>query len=155
VTAGLTLCLTALLGAVASSLQPEKSPEPRTLTYATRNGADLVLDLYLPVKPIRRPTPVIVALLIVHGLADSSVPHGQSVLLYELYEALTRAGQDVTLRLIDGLPHTFFNRTDLDEVAGPFRMQVREHPRGGPEARRVETAGAFAVARAFFTRHLR
>ncbi len=90
--------------------------------------------------------------LIMHGLADASVPHGQSVLLYE---ALRDAGRDVTLRLIDGLPHTFFNRTDLDEVAGPFRMQVREHPRGGPEAQREDRAGAFAVARDFFRRHLR
>ena len=90
--------------------------------------------------------------LIMHGLADASVPHGQSVLLYE---ALKDAGRDVTLRLIDGLPHTFFNRTDLDEVAGPFRMQVREHPRGGPEAQREDRAGAFAVARDFFRRHLR
>ena len=86
--------------------------------------------------------------LIMHGLADSSVPHGQSVLLYE---ALKAAGNDVTLRLVDGLPHTFFNRTDLDEVAGPFRMQVREHPRGGPERLREESGGVFAVAREFFT----
>ena len=72
--------------------------------------------------------------LIMHGLADNSVPHGQSVLLYE---ALKAAGNEVTLRLVDGLPHTFFNRTDLDEAAGPFQMQVREHPRGGPEKQRT------------------
>ena len=89
--------------------------------------------------------------MILHGLADASVPHGQSVLLYE---ALQRAGNDVTLRLVDGLPHTFFNRSDLDEVAGPFRMQVREHRGGGPEARRVVRGGVFAVAREFFSRHL-
>ena len=87
-----------------------------------------------------------------HGLADSSVPHGQSVLLYE---ALKAAGNEVTLRLVDGLPHTFFNRTDLDDVAGPFRMQVREHPRGGPERLREESGGVFAAAREFFSRHLR
>jgi acetyl esterase/lipase len=90
--------------------------------------------------------------LIMHGLADSSVPHAQSVMLYD---ALKAAGDDVTLRLVDGLPHTFFNRTDLDDVAGPFQMQVREHPRGGPEAQRVERAGVFAVAAEFFRRHLR
>lgn len=90
--------------------------------------------------------------LIMHGLSDSSVPHGQSVMLYD---ALKRAGHDVTLRLIDGLPHTFFNRSDLDETAGPFQMQVREHPRGGPEAQRVERSGVFDVAREFFRRHLR
>jgi fermentation-respiration switch protein FrsA (DUF1100 family) len=86
-----------------------------------------------------------------HGLADSSVPHGQSVLLYD---ALKAAGRDVTLRLVDGLPHTFFNRTDLDEAAGPFQMQVREHRAGGPEVQRKERSGVFAVARDFFRRHL-
>jgi acetyl esterase/lipase len=90
--------------------------------------------------------------LIMHGLADNSVPHGQSVMLYE---ALKGAGHEVALRLVDGLPHTFFNRTDLDDTAGPFRMQVREHPRGGPEAQRIERAGAFGVAGEFFRRHLR
>ncbi len=90
--------------------------------------------------------------LIMHGLADNSVPHGQSVMLYD---ALKGAGHEVTIRLVDGLPHTFFNRTDLDDAAGPFQMQVREHPRGGPEVRRVERAGVFAVAGEFFRRHLR
>jgi hypothetical protein len=56
--------------------------------------------------------------------------------------------------LIDGLPHTFFNRTDLDDAAGPFRMDVREHPRGGPERQRVERTGVFAAAREFFRHHL-
>lgn len=90
--------------------------------------------------------------LIMHGLADNSVPHAQSVMLYD---ALKDAGHEVTLRLVDGLPHTFFNRTDLDDANGPFEMQVREYPRGGPEVRRVERAGVFAVAGEFFRRHLR
>ena len=87
-----------------------------------------------------------------HGLADNSVPHQQSV---RLYEALAAAGNEVTLRLVDGLPHTFFNRTNLDELAGPFRMQVRTHPRAGTAQETVETAGVFEVARAFFAHHLR
>jgi acetyl esterase/lipase len=90
--------------------------------------------------------------LIMHGLADSSVPHGQSVLLYE---ALAAAGNEVTLRLIDGLPHTFFNRSNLDELAGPFVMHVREQPRRGREQRREDRTGVFDVARAFFSAHLR
>ena len=89
--------------------------------------------------------------LIMHGLADSSVPHGQSVLLYD---ALAAAGNDVTLRLVDGLPHTFFNRTDLDELAGPFRMTVRSHAPGSAERQSEERAGVFAVAREFFQRQL-
>jgi len=89
--------------------------------------------------------------LIMHGLADNSVPHQQSILLYE---AMVAAGNDVTLRLVDGLPHTFFNRSNLDELAGPFRMDVRMHPAGGSEKQSVERVGVFDVARQFFTAHL-
>jgi acetyl esterase/lipase len=89
--------------------------------------------------------------LLMHGLADNSVPHHQSILLYE---ALVKAGNDATLRLVDGLPHTFFNRTDLDELAGPFRMDVRERVQGKREQMRVDRVGVFDVARAFFQQHL-
>ncbi len=88
--------------------------------------------------------------LIMHGLADSAVPHGQSVLLYE---ALAKAGNPVTLRLIDNLPHTFFNRSDLDELVGPHRMRVRESSRG-QEKTYEDRDGVFDVARDFFSRHL-
>lgn len=124
------------------------SPESRLLGGAVQTVPDRVRAAS-PLTYVSKDAP---PFLIMHGLADSSVPHGQSVLLYE---ALRSAGQEATLRLIDGLPHTFFNRTDLDETAGPFGMQVREHPRGGPESRREERAGVFAVAREFFSRHLR
>jgi acetyl esterase/lipase len=89
--------------------------------------------------------------LLMHGLADSSVPHHQSVIMYD---ALAAAGNDVSLRLVDGLPHTFFNRSNLDETAGPFRMDIREHNAGGAESRREDRAGVFDVARDFFTKHL-
>ena len=124
------------------------SPESRLLGAAVQTVPDRVRAAS-PLTYVGRDAP---PFLIMHGLADSSVPHGQSVLLYE---ALKSAGQEVTLRLIDGLPHTFFNKTDLDDTAGPFRMDVREHPRGGPESRREDRAGVFAVAREFFSRHLR
>jgi acetyl esterase/lipase len=124
------------------------SPESR-LVGAPVSGAPDRVRAASPVTYIRDDAP---PFLIMHGLADNSVPHGQSVLLYD---ALKAANQDVTLRLVDGLPHTFFNRTDLDDVAGPFRMDVREHPRGGgPEVRRVDRDGVFNVARQFFRRHL-
>jgi acetyl esterase/lipase len=58
------LAASALATAAANSTQETKSPERRTLTYASRDGADLLLDLYLPTNPIRRPVPVIVFL---HG----------------------------------------------------------------------------------------
>lgn len=124
------------------------SPESRLLGAPVQSAPDRVRAAN-PITYVGEDAP---PFLIMHGLADSSVPHGQSVLLYE---ALKTARREVTLRLIDGLPHTFFNRSDLDEVAGPFRMQVREHPRGGPEVQRIEREGVFAVAREFFRRHLR
>jgi acetyl esterase/lipase len=124
------------------------SPESRLLGAAVQTVPERVREAS-PITYVGKNAP---PFLIMHGLADSSVPHGQSVLLYE---ALKVAGNEVTLRLVDGLPHTFFNRTDLDDVAGPFRMHVSEHPRGGPEAQREEKSGVFAVAREFFSRHLR
>jgi acetyl esterase/lipase len=135
-------------GRGAVSHDDPSSPESRLLDAAVQTVPDRVRAAS-PLTYVSKDAP---PFLIMHGLADSSVPHGQSVLLYEALEA---AGQEATLRLIDGLPHTFFNRTDLDEAAGPFRMQVREHPRGGPESRREDRAGVFAVAREFFSRHLR
>jgi acetyl esterase/lipase len=101
-----------------------------------------------PLTYVKRGAP---PFLLMHGLADDSVPYHQSILLYD---ALAAAGNDVTLRLVDGLPHTFFNRSNLDELAGPFRMDVRTHPAGGPESRSVERAGVFDVARAYFAKYL-
>jgi acetyl esterase/lipase len=124
------------------------SAESRLLGAAVQTVPDRVRAA----NPITYVGPVAPPFLIMHGLADSSVPHGQSVLLYD---ALKAAGHQVTLRLVDGLPHTFFNRTDLDEVAGPFRMQVRESTRGAGERTRVEQDGVFNVAREFFRTHLR
>jgi acetyl esterase/lipase len=124
------------------------SPESRLIGAPVQTAPDRVRAAS-PLTYVSGGTP---PFLIMHGLADNSVPHGQSVLLYE---ALAQAGADAILRLIDGLPHTFFNRTNLDELAGPFRMDVREHPRGGAERRLTDRAGVFDVARDFFRKHLR
>jgi acetyl esterase/lipase len=89
--------------------------------------------------------------LLMHGLADGTVAHAQSVMLYD---ALAASGVEVTLRLVDGLPHTFFNLPSVDELAGPFEMHVRQskHRR---ERVYVERAKVFAVARDFFAMHLK
>jgi len=127
---------------------PPTSAESRLVGGAVQTVPDRV-KAASPLTYVRGDAP---PFLIMHGLADNAVPHGQSVLLYD---ALKAAGSEVTLRLVDGLPHTFFNRTDLDDVAGPFRMDVREHPRRGTESTRVDRAGVFEVARAFFEANLR
>jgi len=135
-------------GATATPHDDPASPESRLLGAAVQSAPERVRAAN-PVTYVSKDAP---PFLIMHGLADSSVPHGQSVLLYE---ALKAAGRPVTLRLVDGLPHTFFNRTDLDEAAGPFQMQVREFSGQGAETRRVERVGAFEAAREFFRQHLK
>ena len=135
-------------GGVPAPHDAATSPESRLVGAPIQTVPDKV-RVASPLTYVRSGAP---PFLIMHGLADSSVPHGQSV---ALYDALAAAGNDVTLRLIDGLPHTFFNRSNLDELAGPFRMDVRQHPKGGRERRNVERAGVFEVARAFFSKHLR
>ena len=89
--------------------------------------------------------------LIMHGLADNVVPHRQSI---RMYEALAAAHNVVTLRLIDGFPHGFFNRNNLDEIAGPFRMDVRTHLAAGQERKMEDRAYIYDVARDFFNKHL-
>ena len=126
----------------------DSSPESRLLGAPIRTIPDRVREAS-PLTYVSAGAP---PFLIVHGLADGAVPHRQSV---RLYEALAGAGADVELRLIDGLPHTFYNRNDLDSLAAPFIMDVRTHPRGGVEHRSATTARAFDVARDFFAKHLR
>ena len=131
--------------------QPHDAPtsaESRLVGAAIQSVPERVRDA----SPLTYVSGAAPAFLIMHGMADNSVPHGQSV---RLYEALASVGADVELRLIDGLPHTFFNRTNLDELAGPHRMEVRTHPRGGRERIAADRAGVFDVARAFFDMHLK
>jgi len=133
--------------AVAMVHDAATSAESRLVGAAIQTVPDKVREAS-PITYVSKGAP---PFLIMHGLADNSVPHHQSI---KLYEALAAAGNDVTLRLVDGLPHTFFNRTDLDELAGPFRMEVRR--RLGATAYRLsfDRAGVFTVARSFFAAHL-
>jgi acetyl esterase/lipase len=76
--------------------------------------------------------------LIVHGRSDRAVPVQQSEMLYE---ALSRFGNDVTVRLIEGMGHGFLDRAD-------------PAPQGGQEFTHAEPTLTFAVIEAFFRRHL-
>jgi acetyl esterase/lipase len=135
-------------------------PPPGPVPHDDRNSAEsrlvgapiqTVLDKVKFASPLTYVKGGAPPFLLMHGLADNSVPYHQSILLYD---ALAAAGNDVILRLVDGLPHTFFNRSNLDELAGPFRMDVRTHAVGGHESRSVERAGVFDVARAYFAKYL-
>lgn len=124
------------------------SPESRLVGAAIQTVHDRVREA----SPITYVSAAAPPFLIMHGTADDMVPVRQSV---RLYDALAAAGAEVELRLIDGLPHMFFDRTELDDMAGPFRMEVRTHARNGTMQTSVDQAGAFDVARAFFRKHLR
>jgi acetyl esterase/lipase len=127
---------------------PPSSPESRLLGAAIQSVPDRVREA----SPITYVSAAAPPFLIMHGMADDMVPIRQST---RLYDALAAAGAEVELRLIDGLPHMFFDRTDVDDVAGPFRMEVRTHPRDGSARTAIDRAGVFDVARAFFVEHLR
>jgi acetyl esterase/lipase len=88
--------------------------------------------------------------LILHGLADTTIPPHQSVLLYE---ALASHGGDATLCLIEGLGHGFLHRTHLDE-APPRRMMVRRHQAGQGETTETLAQPIFPLIERFFTTHL-
>ena len=89
-----------------------------------------------------RPAPF----LILHGLADTTVPPHQSELLYD---ALKARRTNVSLALIDGLGHGFLNRTHLD-AAGPRWMEVRDSSSDGTESVSRRQRLVFPVIEAFF-----
>jgi acetyl esterase/lipase len=151
----------ATLQSLATGLRDANAPAPPPARpHAAADSAesklmgapiDAVADNVKKASPLTYVSRQAPPFLIMHGLADDAVPHHQSV---QLYEALAKADAEVTLRLVDGLPHSFFNRSNLDELAGPFHMTVQQHSRHGGTRSFDETARAFDVAREFFTRHL-
>jgi acetyl esterase/lipase len=84
--------------------------------------------------------------LILHGLADTTVPPHQSELLYD---ALKARGAEVSLALIDGLGHGFLNRTHLD-AGGPRWMELRQSSSDGTESISRQQRPVFPVVEAFF-----
>ena len=61
----LSLVIAAIATTAAMAVQEKPTvSEVRTLTHASRDSTDLLLDLDLPPAPVRRPIPVIVFL---HG----------------------------------------------------------------------------------------
>lgn len=89
-----------------------------------------------------RPAPF----LILHGLADTTVPPHQSELLYN---ALRAGRTEVSLALIEGLGHGFLNRTHLDS-AGPRSMEIRKSCSDGTESISRYQQPVFPVVEAFF-----
>ncbi len=98
-----------------------------------------------------------------HGTADVLVPPNQSVLLHE---ALTAAGVETTLYLIDGFRHGFLNPAGAVEVPGPKVMDdgrldveptpaaTRHHTEPGRSPVTEAATFSFDVIGTFFHRHL-
>jgi acetyl esterase/lipase len=88
--------------------------------------------------------------LIAHGTQDVLVAPHQSELLYR---GLVRHDLDVTLCLVEGLGHGFFNRGRLDD--GPPRtMSVRQHRPGLGEIEEERVGPVFPLVEEFFRARL-
>src|SRR6185503_5171742 len=69
-----------------------------------------------------------------------------------LFDALARHGNDVTLALIHGLGHGFFNRTTLDD-RGARQIRIETASGGTRSSAQIE-APVFSLVEAFFKRVL-
>lgn len=143
-----------------ASADPENLPLPRAGMRSADPDSYESLLLGAPIETcperVRAASPLTYVgagappFLILHGLADTTIPPDQSVLLYD---ALAAHGNDATLCLIEGLGHGFLNRTHLDE-AGARRMIVRRHVPGCGECAEEVAQPVFPLVRAFFSRWL-
>ena len=84
--------------------------------------------------------------LILHGTSDTIIAPRQSELLYA---ALSAAGADVTLALIEGLGHGFLDRSHLDD-GGPRRIERRHHAADGRETSESRREPVFPAIERFF-----
>lgn len=119
--------------------------ESRHIGVAVREGAPEV-ECANPVNYMHAGTP---PFLILHGESDALVPWTQSQLLYD---ALAKAGNEVTLVKYERLGHGFLNNSGLDETEiGPSTATTASDPRG-PMA--SSTLKVFALCEEFFRFYL-
>ena len=129
----------------------EKSEDPKS--YESRFlGAPIrtVPDLVRQANPITYVRPGAPPFLLVHGRSDTSVPVGQSQLLYD---ALRLSDNAVTLSVIDGLGHGFLNDNSFDE-GPPLRHRMRASRPGETENVYEAPPFTFGTIETFFRRHL-
>lgn len=103
-------------------------------------------DLVRKANPVTYVKQGLPPFLIMHGLSDVAVPAQQSELLYE---AMVEKGNDVSLYLIEGLGHGFFNRTNLDD-AGPRSVKYRSSHNGIEVSAEEISCLIFHTIEAFF-----
>jgi acetyl esterase/lipase len=130
-------------------LQMPRSPK----NYESRFlGApvETVPQLVQQANPAAYAHPGATPFLLLHGLADTEVPSGQSEILYD---ALRAHDNDVTLSLVEGLGHSFLEHSDFDP-APPLRHLLRIAKPGQPEQRFEAPPLSFGAIETFFRRHL-
>jgi acetyl esterase/lipase len=119
--------------------------ESRLIGVTVQKGAPEV-DRANPVNYVHSASP---PFLILHGESDALVPWTQSQLLYE---ALAKAGSEVTLVKYQRLGHGFFNNSDLDGTElGPATAITSTDPRGPVTS---STLKVFALCEEFFRFYL-
>lgn len=139
----------------------DTSPEASLLGGAIRDR----LALARAASPVHHVSEHAPPMLILHGTADTLVPHTQSV---ALYEALEQAGADAALYLIDDFGHGFFNPGDVLELGPGVQLDqgrlervgaAPAHARGSTPAAREFIAAhphaSFATVEAFLARTLK
>lgn len=106
---------------------PSISPIPNALilfnpvldtSLATARLGDLANSLS-PLQHIRSDMP---PTLIMHGTSDVIVPHTQAV---DFQTAMEERGHRCELKLYEGMPHGFFNRTKYDETLKETTLFLR------------------------------
>ena len=119
--------------------------ESRCIGVAVRKGAPEV-DRANPVNYVHSGAP---PFLILHGESDALIPWTQSRLLYD---ALAKAGNEVTLVKYERLGHGFFNNSDLDTTEiGPAKAITSGDSRGPVTS---STLKVFALCEQFFRFYL-
>ena len=142
------------------SADPENLPLPRPDMRAADADSFESLLLGAPIgtcpdrvraaNPLTYAAPGAPPFLILHGLADTTIPPAQSVLLYE---GLAACGVPATLCLVHHLGHGFLHRTHLDD--GPVRrLMVRRADGAGGEVVEECARPIFPLIEDFFRRTL-
>ncbi|OUX37731.1 MAG: hypothetical protein CBE26_02630 [Kiritimatiellaceae bacterium TMED266] len=94
------------------------SPTPQALllfnpALDTSRGESRFGELAMQISPLHHMQKNMPPTLILHGTADTTVPHSQAV---DFRNAMKKAGHRCELRLYEDMPHGFFNKKKYDET---------------------------------------
>ena len=103
------------------------SPTPQALllfnpALDTSRGTRYLGELAMQISPLHYLQTTMPPTLILHGTADTTVPHTQAV---DFQQAMKKAGHRCELRLYDDMPHGFFNQKKYNETLQEAEQFIR------------------------------